>query len=129
MQAKAMKNVHGKSHLHQQKMSSKATKGMKPVKESEANLKLPTAMMQANPKFVMVKPMLAVDMLKQANKSCVELHNYYINNYIIVSFKEEYFLVGNGNFLISWSNLYDLFNLNALDISLMRCFTLYVRKN
>jgi hypothetical protein len=110
-------------------MSSKATKGMKPVKESEANLKLPTAMMQANPKFVMAKPMLVVDVLKQANKSCVELHNYYINNYIIVSFKEEYFLVGNGNFLISWSNLYDLFNLNALDIFLMRCFTLYVRKN
>jgi hypothetical protein len=124
-----MRNVHGKSHQQQWKMSSKATKGKKPVKESEANPKLPTAMTQANPKFVMGKPMLTVNALKQAGKSCVKLHNYYINNYkenqyIIASFKEEHFLVGNNIFLISWSNLYDLFNLNKLDISLMHCFAL-----
>jgi hypothetical protein len=64
MQAEAMKNVCGKSHTQQRKMSSKATKGKKPVKESEANQKLPTAMMQANPKFVMGKLMLTVDALK-----------------------------------------------------------------
>jgi hypothetical protein len=73
--------------------------------------------------------MLTVDTLKQAGKSCVKLHNYYINNYkngqdIIASFKEEYFLVSNGIFLISWSDLYDLFNIDALDISLMCCFAL-----
>jgi hypothetical protein len=73
--------------------------------------------------------MLTVNALKQVGKSCVELHNYYINNYkkcqdIIVSFKEEHFLVGNDTFLISWSDLYDLFNLNVLDISLMRYFAL-----
>jgi hypothetical protein len=62
-------------------MPSKATKGKKPVKESEANPKLPTAITQANPKFVMGKSMLTVDTLKQVGKSCVELHNYYINNY------------------------------------------------
>jgi hypothetical protein len=45
------------------------------VKESKANPKLPTAMMQANPKFVMGKPMLTVNVLKQAVKSFVELHN------------------------------------------------------
>jgi hypothetical protein len=61
-------------------MSSKITKGKKPVKESEANLKLPTAMMQANLKFVMGRLMLTIDVLKQESKSCVELHNYYINN-------------------------------------------------
>jgi hypothetical protein len=44
MQAKAMKNVRGKSHPQQRKMSSKATKGKKPMKESEVNSKLPTAM-------------------------------------------------------------------------------------
>jgi hypothetical protein len=76
-----MKNVCGKSHPQQQKMSSKATKGKKLVKESEANPKLSIAMTQANPKFVMGKPMLTVDALKQGGKSCVELHNYYINNY------------------------------------------------
>jgi hypothetical protein len=85
-------------------------------------------MMQANPKFVVGKPMLTVVVLKQAGKSCIELHNYNINNYkkqdIIVSFKEEHFLVGSYIFLISWSDLYDLFNLNALYISLMHCFVL-----
>jgi hypothetical protein len=128
MQAKVTNNVHGKSH-QQQWMSSKATKGKKPVKESEANPKLSIAVMQANPKFVMGKLMLTVDAFKQASKSCVELHNYYINNYkkgqdIVASYKEEHFLMGNNIFLISWSGLYDLFNLDALDISLMRYFTL-----
>jgi hypothetical protein len=110
-------------------MSSNATKGKKPVKESEANPKLSTAMTQANSKFVIGKPMLTVDALKQVGKSCVELHNDYINNYkkgqdIIASYKEEHFLVGNDIFLISWSNLYELFNLDMLDISLMRYFAL-----
>jgi hypothetical protein len=44
MQAKAIKNIRGKSHPQQQKMSSKATKGKKPLKESEANPKLLAAM-------------------------------------------------------------------------------------
>jgi hypothetical protein len=129
MQAKAMKNVCGKSHPQQRKMSSKATKGWKPVKESEANPNLATTMTHANSKFVMGKPMLTIDALKQAGKSGVELQNYYINNYkkgqdIIASFKEEHFLVGNDIFLISWSDLYVLFNPNALDISLVHCFAL-----
>jgi hypothetical protein len=125
-----MKNVYGKSHPQQWKMSSKATKGKKSVKESEANPKLPTVMTQANPNFVMGKPMLTVGALKQASKSCVKLHNYYMNNYkkkgqdIIASFKEEHFLVGNNIFLISWSDLYDLFSLDMLYISLMHCFAL-----
>jgi hypothetical protein len=68
--------------------------------------------------------MFTVNALKQAGNSCVELNNYYINNYkkgqdIIALFKEEHFLVDNDIFLISWSDLHDLFNLNALDMSLM----------
>jgi hypothetical protein len=86
-------------------------------------------MMQANTKFVMGRPMLTVDMLHKAGKPCVELHNYYINNYkssqdIIVSYKDHHFLMGDDVFLISWSDLCDLFNLNTLNISLMHCFTL-----
>jgi hypothetical protein len=80
-QAKTMKNVRDKSHPHQQKMSSKETKGKKPLKESKANLKLPTAMMHANLKFQMGKPMLTVGTLKEVGKSWVVLHNYYVNNY------------------------------------------------
>ena len=31
---------------------------------------------------------------------------------------------GPGYFSVSWSDLYDVFNLDALDISLIRCLTL-----
>jgi hypothetical protein len=129
MQAKVMKNVRDKSHPQQRKMSSKATKGNKPLKDSEANPKLPIAITETNPKFGMGRLMLTINALKLAGKSCVELHNYYINNYqkgqdIIVSYKESQFLVGNGIFLMSWSDLYDLFNLDVLDFSLIRCFAL-----
>jgi hypothetical protein len=128
-QAKVTKNVRGKSHPQQQKMSSKETKGKKPLKESEVNPKLPTTMMHANPKFQMGKPMLTINTLKKAGKSCVVLHDYYINNYkkhqhIIGGFKEKHFLVGECIFLISWPDLYDLLTLDTLDISLMCCFAL-----
>jgi hypothetical protein len=62
-------------------MSSKETKGKKPPKESEANPKLPIAMTHAAPKFQMVKPMLTIGTVEEAGKSCVVLHNYYVNNY------------------------------------------------
>jgi hypothetical protein len=86
-------------------------------------------MTQSNPKFVMGRPMLTINVLHKAGKPCVELQNYYINNYksgqdIIVSYKYHHFLVGDDIFLISWFDLYDLFNLDALDVSLMRCFVL-----
>jgi hypothetical protein len=34
------------------------------------------------------------------------------------------FLVGDDIFIIAFFDLYNLFNLDALDISLMRCFAL-----
>jgi hypothetical protein len=110
-------------------MSSKGTKGKKPLRESAANPKLSSAMTQANTKFVMGKLRLTVDALHMAGQPCVELHNYYMNNYkpcqdIIVSYKDHHFLVGGDLFLISFSDLYDLFNLNVLNVSLMCCFAL-----
>jgi hypothetical protein len=124
-----MKNLRSKSLPQQLKMSSKGTKGKKPLKESVANPKLPSAMTQANLKFVMGKLMLTIDTFHKVGQPCVELHNYYINNYksghdIIVSYKDYHFLVSDDFFLVSFSILYDLFNLDALDISLMRCFIL-----
>jgi hypothetical protein len=67
--------------------------------------------------------------LYKAGEPCVEVHNYYMNNYksgqdIIVSYKDHHYLVGDEFFLISFSDLYDLFNLDALDVSLMRYFAL-----
>jgi hypothetical protein len=91
-------------------MSSKEIKGKKPLKESKANPELPTTMTHTNLKFQMGKPMLTVNTLKEAGKSCVILHNYYINNYkkrqhIIGGLKEKNFLVGEGIFHMSWSDL------------------------
>jgi hypothetical protein len=86
-------------------------------------------MTQSNPKFVMGKSMLTIDVLDKAGQACISLHNYYINNYksgqdIIVSYKDGHFLVDDGYFLISFFDLCDLFNLDALDVSLMRYIAL-----
>jgi hypothetical protein len=86
-------------------------------------------MMQANSKFVMDQAMLTTDELGKAGQACIDLHNYYIQNYksgldILVLYKDHHFLVGDDIFIITFSDLYDLFNLYALDISLMRCFAL-----
>jgi hypothetical protein len=43
---------------------------------------------------------------------------------IIVQYKDRHFLVGDNIFVITFSDQYDLFNLNTLDLSLMRCFAL-----
>jgi hypothetical protein len=82
-----------------------------------------------NPKFVMGTPMLTIDALHKASIPCDELHNYYISNDksgqdIIVSYKDHHFMVGDDIFLISFSDLYELFNLDMLDVSLMWCFAL-----
>jgi hypothetical protein len=129
MQAKAIKNVCGKSQPQQWKISSKNTKGKQELRQLPANPNLLTTMMQANPKFLIGRLMLTVDVLHKAGKSCVQLHNYYINNYksdqdINVPYKDRHFLVDDDIFLISFFDLYNLFNLDALDVSLMHCFTL-----
>jgi hypothetical protein len=77
----------------------------------------------------MGKPILIVDALHKASQLYVELHNYYMNNYmsgqdIIVPYKDHHFLVGDGFFLIPFFDLYDLLNLDALNVSLMCYFAL-----
>jgi hypothetical protein len=117
-----MKNVCGKTQPQQQKMLSKATKDKQPLKQT-------IAMTQPNLKFVMARPMLTTDELNKASQPCINLHNYYFQNYqrgldIIVSYKHRQFLVGDGVLIITFSYLYDCFNLDMLDVSLMRCFAL-----
>jgi hypothetical protein len=88
-------------------MSSKVTKVM-----TQAIPKLlPPAMMQVNPKFLIGKPILTI-----------VLYNLYIQNNktgkdIIVQFKDHHFLVGYNVFIITFSDLYDIFILDVLDIS------------
>jgi hypothetical protein len=88
-----------------------------------------TSMTQAKSNFVMGQPMLTTDQFHKAGQPCIDLHNYYIQNYksgqdILVSYKDRHFLVGDDIFIITFANLYELFNLDVLDISLMRCFAL-----
>jgi hypothetical protein len=73
--------------------------------------------------------MLTTDELDKAGQPCINLHNYYIQKYqrglcIMVSYKVHHFLVCDGVFIFTFSDLYDLFCLDALDISLMGWFTL-----
>jgi hypothetical protein len=88
-----------------------------------------TAMTSANLKFEKGKRMLNANELCKAGQFCVELHNYYILNWkkidvIVVKYRQSHFFTDDGVFLTSLSDLYDLFNLDALDVSLMRCFAL-----
>jgi hypothetical protein len=73
--------------------------------------------------------MLNANELCKVGRFCVELHNYYILNckkidVIVVKYRRSHFLMDDGVFIISLSDLYDLFNLDVLDVSLMRCFAL-----
>jgi hypothetical protein len=103
-------------------MTSNGTKGKQQLHHT-------TAMTQTNPKFIMGQSMLTHDELHKASQPCIDLHNYYNQNYemgqnIIVSFKDHYFLVDDDIFLITFFDLFDLLNLDTLDISLILCFAL-----
>jgi hypothetical protein len=79
-----VKNVRGKTQPQQRKMSSKAIKGKQPLQQT-------TVMMQANLKFVMGRPILTADELHKAGQPCIDLHNYYIQNYKLGKCKCIYF--------------------------------------
>jgi hypothetical protein len=97
---------------------------------SKGKLKsISTAMISANPKFEKGKRMLNANELCKAGRFCVELYNCYILNWkkidvIVVNYRQSHFLTDDGVFIISLSDLYDLFNLDALDVSLMHYFAL-----
>ena len=64
----------------------------------------------ANVKYMPGKPMLTADELRNVGSSCIELHNYYINNYrtkidIMVQYKDCHFLHRNGMFPVSFGDL------------------------
>jgi hypothetical protein len=117
-----------RSKIQKEQKSSKAKQPLQ--QPSKGKLKsISTAMTPANPKFEKGKRMLNTNELCKACQFCVELHNYYIPNWkkidaIVVKYRQSHFLTDDGVFIISLSDLYDLFNLDALDISLMRCFML-----
>jgi hypothetical protein len=83
-------------------------------------------MTQVNLKYVRGSPILCADWLREEGQYCVELHNYYIQNYkmcdnLMVQYKEHHFLVSDDIFVISFYDLYDLFTLATLDSHALLC--------
>jgi hypothetical protein len=117
-----------RSKSQKEQKSSKANQLLQ--QPSKGKLKsISTAMTSANPKFEKGKRMLNTNELYKAGQFCVELHNYYILNWkkidvIVVKYRQSHFLMDDSVFIISLSDLYDLFNLDTLDVSLIRCFAL-----
>jgi hypothetical protein len=74
--------------------------------------------------------MLSPSNISKAGQYCINLHNYYIRTHkmtesIIVSYKDFHFLHPDGDiFVVTFGDMYDLFNLDALDISFLHCFAL-----
>ncbi|RLM55955.1 hypothetical protein C2845_PM10G10730 [Panicum miliaceum] len=83
---------------------------------------------QANTKYKLGEPMLSEEDLKATGPSCVGLHNHYmlesangVDN--ICASYQAYHFGSTVDILYALSDLYDLFHLDALDISLLRCFS------
>ena len=76
----------------------------------------------------MGKPMMTLEELANAGVNTRRLHNHYIthamdkgNPSIVGGFKARDLHSGPSYFSIVWSDLYNIFNLDALDISLIHC--------
>ena len=84
----------------------------------------------AHSKFEMGKPMLSELDLATAGVNTKGLHKHYMthanddNTSIVGQFKAENLHSGPDFFSVSWSDMYDVFNLDALNIFLIRCLTL-----
>ena len=87
---------------------------------------------QENPKYSYGRPLLTAAELENAGPATTSLHNYYMQlckekmKYIVASYKRVHFLreAEEECYLLCFNDLYDLFNLDALDVSLLRSFTL-----
>ena len=83
-------------------------------------------------KYSFGSPLLTTALLGYAGYGCQSLHNWYMEKTkekgcadgITVRYKEEHFLHEPAPFGVGVDDLFDLFNLKALDASLLRCWTL-----
>ena len=85
----------------------------------------------ANPKYKPGEPMLSEEALKLAGPSCEALHAYVMQKSVNGAFDipakvaASYFhSEGELKLVVGFNDLYDLFNLESLDVSLLRCWTL-----
>ena len=85
----------------------------------------------ANPKYKPGEPVLSEDALKFAGESCEGLHAYVMQQSlhgaidIPAKVPASYFdSDGELKLTVGFNDLYDLFNLESLDVGLLRCWTL-----
>ena len=108
--------------------AQKATESKAKVAPKEPTAK--NVWTSAHSKFVMGNPMLSELDLATAGVNTKGLPKHYMTHAngddtsIVGHYKAEDLHSGSGYFSVSWSNPYDVFNLDALDISLIRCLTL-----
>jgi len=120
------KKGRGKTETKESEQKAVESKGKAAPKELAAK----NVWTSAHSKFVMVNPMLSELDLATAGVNTKGLHKHYMTHAngddtsIVGHYKAEDLHSGSGYFSVSWSNLYDVFNLDALDISLIRCLTL-----
>ncbi|TVU39753.1 hypothetical protein EJB05_13192, partial [Eragrostis curvula] len=88
-----------------------------------------------HPKYKPGKALLSADELRNAGAACIQLHNYYTQRVrdrkpksIVLKYNQHHFLSTQSYFLVSFGDMYGLFNLDTLDVSLLRCFTLHLMK-
>ena len=87
---------------------------------------------KTNPHYKYRQPILTAAQLKSAGSATNEFHKYYMKGCVakqidvVVQYKRNHFQRQDSNeyFLLCFNDLYDLFNLNGLDVSLLRIFTL-----
>ncbi|CAN6381666.1 unnamed protein product [Urochloa humidicola] len=100
----------------------------------QPNKRVAKAWTMPNPKFKCGQPMLTAAELESVRPATASLHAYYLKGCrskhkkdgIAVKFQRNHFLRGQDLecFSVGFNDLYDLFNVDALDVSLLRCFTL-----
>ncbi|TVU24829.1 hypothetical protein EJB05_27289, partial [Eragrostis curvula] len=98
---------------------------------------VPKGLTSINPDFSLGKPLLTVDELQIAGAATNALHSFYMKlplskkrNDILLHFKRSHFFRSLDNeFLnVGFSDIFDLFNYHALDVFILRCFTLHMVK-
>ena len=92
-----------------------------------------TLWIKANPKFQFGQPILSATDVEKAGPGCAAVHACYMKacaenrtDGIVGMFKRQHFGcdLETEHFVVGLDDLFDLFTLDALDMSILRCLTL-----
>ncbi|TVU06562.1 hypothetical protein EJB05_49783, partial [Eragrostis curvula] len=98
---------------------------------------IPAGLTAANPNYICGEPLLQPYLLDVAGLATSTLHNHYMNlsmakkkKGLVAAFKRQHFLRSADSefFYVGFSDVYELFNFDALDVSILRCYTLSMIK-